>query len=326
MKSFKRCPGRPIQRTVLLAIALTGAMTLAACGSGESDTDTDGSSDATDESSAPADLTRRGRFLDSAVAGLSWTSESGSGTTDTDGMFFYREGESLTFSIGDIVLPPVPGASLITALDVFDSLDTNTRRVVNLNRLLQSLDADAKPENGIVIDSAAAFAATGLTVDFASPGFDSDVINLVANAGSTSSGLVTAQAATTHFLATLDANDISTSDCGDTHPAVGRTATLIGSAHAVSGSLTVLDDCTLEVGNFTYDGGGPDVAFYAGRRDDYGPDAVRLSPALDGRVYDGDTVRLTLPEGTTLDDVNNLSVWCFDVQVSFGDAFFGASQ
>lgn len=349
---YPKRSNNPSTRAAAYPVALAVVLALSACSSGDSDngrasgssdgadsnaagdntdpdgtvtdgTDTSGTEAGTEADTTPTGTFQRGRFLDSAVAGLAWTSESISGMTDVDGMFSYQEGESITFSIGDIVLPAVQGAAVVTALDVFETLDTNTRRVVNLNRLLQSLDKDARPENGIVIDPAAAQAATGLDVDFASTTFDESVINLVANSGSSSTELVTAQSATTHFLATLDANGIATSDCGDSHPAVGRSVALVGSSHDVGGSLTVLDDCTLEVRDFTYDGGGPDVAFYAGRAGNYGPDAVRLSPALDGRVYDGDTVRLTLPEGTTLDDVDNLSVWCFDFSVTFGDAFFG---
>lgn len=90
-------------------------------------------------------------------------------------------------------------------------------------------------------------------------------------------------------------------------------------------TVKVIDDCTLEITDFTYDGGGPDVAFYGGMDRAYSDDAggIRLGPWLNGREYAGNTLRLNLPDNVTLDDINSLSVWCFDFAVSFGDVFFG---
>ena len=272
---------------------------------------------------APSGEPGRGRFLDAAVSGLGYATASGAGLTDADGGFDYRGGETITFSIGDVTLPAVTARDTLTALDLFGTSDTNAPAVVNLNRLLQTLDVDADPSNGIAIDEAAALAASGLSIDFAAAGFDEAVVNLVANAGGAASELVTPQAATTHFIGTLRDNGIDPSNCASTHPAVGRSAPLVGLAHAVEGTVTVLDDCTLEVSGFGYDGGGPAVYFFGGSGRDYVNRAIPLGPALNGRLYADDTLRLTLPEGRTFDDVDSLSVWCFEFRANFGDAFFG---
>lgn len=47
---------------------------------------------------------------------------------------------------------------------------------------------------------------------------------------------------------------------GKTSAKVGKTLTLSSRAHGVSGTATVVDDCTIQLSNFNYDGGGlPDV-------------------------------------------------------------------
>ena len=278
------------------------------------------------DSEEPVSSAREGRFLDSAVAGLAWTTDSGSGVTGANGEFAYEAGESIVFSIGDVALPAIPAAPLITPVEVFAGLDDPARAtaVVNLARLLQTLDVDGDPENGIVLGPDAALSATGLALDFAAEDFDTRAANLVANGGSGAGDLVTAEAASAHLDATRAAEGLGASGCGSEHPFVGRTATFDTFFHDVAGTLEVIDDCTLEVRDFDYDGQGPSVFFYASRSRDYGSsDAFAFGPRLDGTLWQGDTIRLTLPEGRSLDTFDSVSVWCFDFLINFGDAFFG---
>jgi hypothetical protein len=51
--------------------------------------------------------------------------------------------------------------------------------VVNLARLLQSIDTDGDPDNGIQISTQAHSAASDMAVDFSSATFDADVTNLI---------------------------------------------------------------------------------------------------------------------------------------------------
>jgi len=269
--------------------------------------------------------TRTGRFVDSAVEGITYATASQQGTTNANGEFIYVAGEFITFSIGDIELPSIYAAPLITPLQVFDTDDTMALEVQNLSRLLQTLDEDGNPDNGIRISASAAASATGLNLDFSSAEFDTDVTNLVANSGSVNTMLVSAADANAHLMETLEANGLAGSDCGSDHPAVGRTAQFQTIFHDVAGTLTVIDNCTIEITNFNYDGQGPEVFFYAAQNRAYeSGDVFIIGPQLNGQVYVNDTFRLTIPQGQSLDTFDSVSVWCVDFKINFGDAFLGA--
>ncbi len=112
-------------------------------------------------------------------------------------------------------------------------------------------------------------------------------------------------------------------ECGATHEKVGWTTTLSTKFHGVKGNATIVDDCTIEVTDFEFDGNGIDVQMYAATNDDY-----VNGFAVSGQLYnfpigyDGDTLILKVPEGKTLDDIDGISVWCVAVGVSFGDGQF----
>ncbi len=279
-----------------------------------------------------------GRFVDSAVEGLQYTTESQTGITGADGSFAYQAGENVVFSIGDIDLPSVAGAALITPLSVFATDNITDQRVMNLARLLQTLDTDGDPVGGITISNAAIASATGLEVDFSSPAFENQVGNLVANSGSVNTELVNMIEAVDHLQETLFIEGIDerpvaplppenqpppSTDNTSTHPSVGTSAQFSDLAHDISGTLTVIDDRTLEVSDFFYDGGGVNVFFYTGTDGNYRdgtPGAGPIGIRLNGMRYTGDTIRLTIPENLTLDDFNGISVWCIPFNANFGDA------
>ncbi len=96
-------------------------------------------------------VVRTGEFVDAPVQGLFYVSGSISGFTDSDGRFEYEEGESVSFFIGDIALGnAVPGKSLVTPLDLVVDGDIDSSAVINIARLLQSLDIDDE-ENTITL-------------------------------------------------------------------------------------------------------------------------------------------------------------------------------
>ncbi|MEJ2612980.1 MAG: hypothetical protein P8179_23705 [Candidatus Thiodiazotropha sp.] len=148
-----------------------------------------------------------GRFLDSACAGLTYYTQSRSGVTNANGEFTYLAGETVVFGLGDLEFPAVTAAHILTPLELAGVEDINHTGVVNMARLLQSLDQDCDPENGITISGEALLAATGMEIDFEDPDFDSKVSNLVANAGQQNSScttLVDANQAIAHLQNTLD--------------------------------------------------------------------------------------------------------------------------
>jgi len=333
-----------------LFLICTAALSLSACSGGSSSgtslTDTLETNVEDEISAATPDVSLlTGRFVDSAVSGLQYTTATQSGLTGSDGSFDYLPGETVTFSIGGIELPAVPGATLVTPLDVFSTNDVADVRVVNLARLLQTLDVDALPDNGITISDAAITSATGLSADFASAAFDTQVVNLVANSGSSNTSLISEDDALDHFLGTLFAEGVIDELPGaapvpatpatppveqgpvevtSTNPLIGTTAEFSNFSHDIGGTLTIIDDRTLEVTNFTYDGGGPSVFFYLGTDGNYSPSAggVKVGTELNGAAFNGETVRIDLPPNITLDDFNGVSVWCDLFFINFGDAQF----
>ncbi len=111
-------------------------------------------------------------------------------------------------------------------------------------------------------------------------------------------------------------------ECASNHPKVGQTAILTPKFHGVSGTATIVDDCTIEITDFNYDGQGIVVDFYGGLSGDYtggfgfGLELTRATP------YEDEALTIQLPESRDLDDLDGLSVWCVDVFISFGDGMF----
>jgi hypothetical protein len=119
---------------------------------------------------------RRGHFIDSPVGGVSFSTPTGSGVTDGSGGFDYFPGERVELYVGSVYLGTPLAGHKISPLDIYENADTDDPRVINMARLLQSLDADASPQDGINITESVqacldqAVQALGLTgVDFAQP-------------------------------------------------------------------------------------------------------------------------------------------------------------
>jgi mono/diheme cytochrome c family protein len=116
--------------------------------------------------------------------------------------------------------------------------------------------------------------------------------------------------------------DAGPSGCEATHPRVGQTATLSMDFHRTTGTARIVDDCTIVIEDFGYDGTGIDVRFYGALGRDYDAGFPISEDLLRSGGYSGETLTLTLPEGRTLDDMDSISLWCVDVGVSFGDGVF----
>ena len=116
-------------------------------------------------------------------------------------------------------------------------------------------------------------------------------------------------------------SDAGSSGCTSNHVNVGLSANLTSRFHNVSGVATIVDDCTIRLTQFSYDGGGIDVHIYAGTDLQFLPSAggFSLKSGLLGTAYDNGTLVVTLPEGVTLDDFDSISIWCVPVGQSFGD-------
>lgn len=109
----------------------------------------------------------QGVFLDSAVEGVRYTTNSKSGTTDANGTFTYLAGETVNFYIGDILLGSAAAKATMTPVDlVSGATDETNPQVTNIVRFLLTLDSDSNFSNGIQIDSSVISAAASQSVDF----------------------------------------------------------------------------------------------------------------------------------------------------------------
>ncbi len=120
---------------------------------------------------------KSGHFVDSPVQGLTVNSPTFSGETDAAGYFDYFPGETATFSIGDYFIGTTVADHTVSPLDFFAASDTEDSRVINMGRLLQSLDSDAQPKGGITItpEVVAAFETTMGKLELDSLNFSDDV-------------------------------------------------------------------------------------------------------------------------------------------------------
>ena len=166
MKSFEEGnnQGNNITATIIRRLASAAALGCAlalmpACGSSEADK-TAPELDTQGVESRPG-LTARGQFVDSPVSGLFYRTESQEGFTDHNGYFEFREGESVSFYIGNIFLGSTEVDDIITPEDLAKkSSGELSDTAVNILRLLQTLDEDGDPSNGISINDATQFAAS----------------------------------------------------------------------------------------------------------------------------------------------------------------------
>lgn len=158
-------------------VALSGLVSLAGCNSGGGDSAPQGAAP-TGSSQTQSGASKVGVFLDSPVQGLKVVRADGSSaSTGRWGEFAFTDGETLTFYLGNLRLGSVKGKAEITPLNLFGASSTADRRVTNLLRLLQSLDANDNPADGIQLVSAAAAAADAASVrlDQDNSAFEKDV-------------------------------------------------------------------------------------------------------------------------------------------------------
>ncbi len=102
---------------------------------------------------------------------------------------------------------------------------------------------------------------------------------------------------------------------------VGQVANLSTLAHRVSGRAMVVDNCTIEITSFNYDGQGlPDVFVYGALAANYAA-GFAIGSNLFGTPRANTTVRVTLKAGE-LNQLDGISIWCVRAGVSFGDGRF----
>ncbi|WP_303290292.1 hypothetical protein [Marinobacter sp. SS5-14b] len=191
-------------KKLALAAAVSSVVGLAGCG---------GSSGGGGTPTTTGSTAETGVFVDSPVGNIGYRTATKEGVTNASGEYEYETGEEVTFFIGDLEFPPVPAAGVVTPLDIAGTTDTSNDTVVNIARLLQTLDTDGDPSNGIAISDTAKNNAT--QVDFGIPAADfessSAVVTLIQNGGqdTATTALISVAEAKSHLEGTLDNEGVS---------------------------------------------------------------------------------------------------------------------
>lgn len=113
-----------------------------------------------------------------------------------------------------------------------------------------------------------------------------------------------------------------------TSPQIGWQAEFSTDFHQVAGTVTVIDEDTLQFDDFVYDGQGISVFFYLGAENTQSAfsSGIGIGDQLLGEIFDGsqDSFLVDLPAEVTLEGFHAISVWCVAADLSFGSGTFTA--
>ena len=153
-----------------------------------------------------------GVFVDSPVINIGYRTATQNGVTNSRGEFKYYPGETVTFFIGALEFPPVLADKIVTPLDIANTDNPFNPMVINIIRLLQTLDKDGDPSNGIVITDAARTNAVAIDFDLSIDDFEFAIfVNIdLLNAGQDNNvtELFDVQIVLDHFISQLDESDL----------------------------------------------------------------------------------------------------------------------
>jgi len=179
-------------------------------------------------------------FVDSGVEGLDYVAGNVKAVTGPGGRFSASPGTTVLFALGDVVLGLAPFERQLSPLSLVPgAMDETDPTVTHIAQLLQSLDDDGDPADGIRIVQAVRDAGVGLTLQFdQSPAtFPTDpaVQALLAAAGAP--GLVPAGDAQAHLAASLRGSyagqyvgTYGGDDTGSFNVFIDRSGELVGAA------------------------------------------------------------------------------------------------
>ncbi|XP_025413670.1 protein Skeletor, isoforms B/C-like isoform X2 [Sipha flava] len=123
---------------------------------------------------------------------------------------------------------------------------------------------------------------------------------------------------------------LNSGDAGTLNENYGRyIGSFKGLAHGVRGTVYAVDENTLYVRGFFYDGIGPTAYFWAGKSSRISPDGFTIPypedyPAMEPpplQTHNNSNIILRLPAGKRIKDIKWLSVWCRRFTVNFGEVF-----
>jgi len=130
-----------------LAVSAIAAL-IVGCGSGGGSTgdinNNSGNSNGVPSTNSNTTPTGTAYYKDSGVVGVNYKCGSQSGVTKEEGKFTFEKGADCEFSLADIPLRKIPKSELADNKVIVET-------DVNVAQLLQSLDVDGNPDNGIQI-------------------------------------------------------------------------------------------------------------------------------------------------------------------------------
>ncbi|MFQ2780224.1 hypothetical protein ACK3ZO_15760 [Aeromonas caviae] len=184
-----------------VACVLSGVM-LTACGGGGDDngggSNGGNNGGGTDTGSKPL---HTAVFLDSVVGGLDYRCNDYTGVTNAKGEFLFDDGDTCEFALGNQRLGAVTlkaGNSLVTP---YTLAGDDKEKAIRIAALLQTLDSDSNPENGITLDKAQV-AQLGIVELGSDDAFNTSLVEALKTAGLTKA-VVSLAAAKARLSATL---------------------------------------------------------------------------------------------------------------------------
>lgn len=187
--------------SMAVACVLSGVM-LTACGGGGDDngggSNGGNNGGGTDTGSKPL---HTAVFLDSVVDGLDYWCNDYTGVTNAKGEFLFDDGDTCEFALGNQRLGAVTlkaGNSLVTP---YTLAGDDKEKAIRIAALLQTLDSDSNPENGIALDKAQV-AQLGIVELGSDDAFNTSLVEALKTAGLTKA-VVSLAAAKAHLSATL---------------------------------------------------------------------------------------------------------------------------
>jgi len=159
-----------IIKKLIQVISITGSLVLYGCSS-------------SDEPAPPAEdnTILSGVFSTPTVKGLTYSTTTQSGTTDATGSFKYKDGEVISFYIGDIYVGQANAKGILTPLDLSQTApatkslhstkasNISDNWAINLFNLLLALDVNGDTNDGIEITAETINNAKSVTLNLDLP-------------------------------------------------------------------------------------------------------------------------------------------------------------
>jgi len=177
------------KNSILLLSTVLITLSFSACGGGGG-----GSDGGTTSETSIEPVLQTGAFLDSAVEGLRYKTATQSGYTDTNGHFKFFKGENIEFFLGEYPIGKYLAKGVISPYTLYPN---NEEAAIRIAQLLQTLDLDGIPANGITIENYENFSELDTALAPTNNSFVSNVEGLLNKV------LVSSASAKTHLDDTL---------------------------------------------------------------------------------------------------------------------------